>query len=28
LLVVGFPAEDAMVPDISKKPLEEISTFI
>lgn len=28
LLVVGFPAEDATVPDISKKPLEEISTFI
>jgi len=28
LLVVGYPAEDAMVPDISKKPLEEISAFI
>lgn len=28
LLVVGYPAEDAMVPDISKKPLDEISTFI
>ena len=28
LLVVGFPAEDAIVPDISKKPLQEIATFI
>ncbi len=28
LLVVGYPAEDAMVPDISKKPLDEIATFI
>jgi nitroreductase len=28
LLVVGYPAENAKVPDISKKPLEEISTFI
>ena len=28
LLVVGYPADDAMVPDISKKPLDEISTFI
>ncbi len=27
LLVVGYPAEDACVPDISKKPLEEIATF-
>ena len=27
LLVVGFPADDAMVPDIHKKSLEEISTF-
>ncbi len=27
LLVVGYPAEDARVPDISKKPLEEIATF-
>lgn len=24
LLVVGYPADDAMVPDIEKKPLEEI----
>ena len=28
LLVVGFPAEDAKVPNISKKPLEDIATFI
>ena len=28
LLVVGYPAEDATVPDISKKPIEEISTYI
>ena len=28
LLVVGYPAKDAMVPDIRKKPLWEISTFI
>ncbi len=27
LLVVGHPAEDAMVPDIQRKPLGEISTF-
>lgn len=27
LLVTGYPAEDAMVPDITKKPLEEIATF-
>lgn len=27
LLVVGYPAEDASVPDIDKKPLEEIATF-
>jgi len=27
ILVVGYPAEDAVVPDISKKPLEEIATF-
>lgn len=27
LLVVGHPAEDARVPDIDKKPLEEIATF-
>ena len=28
LLVVGYPAEDACVPDIKRKALEEISTFI
>jgi nitroreductase len=28
LLVVGYPAEDATVPDISKKALEEIATFL
>ncbi len=27
LLVVGYPAEGALVPDIHKKPLEDISTF-
>lgn len=27
LLVVGHPAEDASVPDISKKPLDDIATF-
>lgn len=28
LLVVGYPAEDAEVPVITKKPLEEIATFV
>ena len=28
LLVVGHPAEDAVVPDIQRKPLAEISSFI
>ena len=28
LLVVGHPAEDAKVPDIQRKALPEISTFI
>ena len=28
LLVVGFPADDAEVPDITKKPLSEIATFV
>jgi nitroreductase len=28
LLVVGYPAENAMVPKISKKPLDEIATFL
>lgn len=28
LIPVGYPAEDAVVPDIERKPLEEISVFI
>jgi len=28
LLVVGYPAEDAKVPEITKKPLGEIATFL
>lgn len=28
LLVVGYPAEGALVPDISRKPLAEIATFL
>jgi hypothetical protein len=28
ILVAGYPAEDARVPVISKKPLEEIATFV
>jgi len=28
ILVVGYPAEGAQVPAISKKPLEEIATFL
>ena len=28
ILVAGYPDEDAMVPDIAKKPIEEISVFI
>ena len=28
LLVVGYPEEGAKVPDISKKSLEEIATFV
>lgn len=28
ILVVGYPAEDALVPDITKKPLDEIATFL
>ena len=28
LLVVGHPAEDATVPDITRKPLAEISSFL
>ena len=28
LLVVGYPAEGALVPDIDKKPLDAIATFV
>ena len=28
LLVVGYPAEDAQVPDIRRKPLEEVASFV
>ncbi|MGB1403892.1 MAG: nitroreductase family protein [Porticoccaceae bacterium] len=28
LLVVGYPAEDALVPDIERLPLDKISTFV
>ena len=28
LLVVGYPEDDAEVPVITKKPLEDIATFI
>ena len=28
LLVVGYPGEDAVVPDIVRKPLSEIATFL
>lgn len=28
LLVIGYPAADVRVPNIQKKPLEEIATFI
>ena len=28
LLVVGYPADGAQVPDIGRKPLDEIATFI
>jgi len=28
LLVAGYPADDAQVPDISRKPLEEFASFI
>jgi nitroreductase len=28
ILVVGYPAQEATVPDIGKKPLEEIATFV
>lgn len=28
ILVVGYPADDAVVPDLKRKPLEQIATFI
>jgi hypothetical protein len=28
LLVVGYPADDAVVPDIGKKLLQDIATFV
>ena len=28
LLVVGYPADDALVPDIKRKPLEDVCTFV
>ena len=28
LLVVGYPAPDAKVPDIQRKPLEQIASFL
>ena len=28
ILVVGYPDQDAMVPDITKKPIEDIAVFI
>ncbi len=28
LIVTGYPADDAMVPSITKRPLEEIATFM
>jgi nitroreductase len=28
LLVVGYPAEDAVVPEIGKKPMNQIATFV
>jgi nitroreductase len=28
ILVTGYPSEDAKVPDIEKKPLKEIATFV
>jgi hypothetical protein len=28
ILVVGYPAEDARIADISKKSLDEIATFL
>lgn len=28
ILVVGYPTDDALVPDIDKKPLDDIATFL
>ncbi|MDX1647740.1 MAG: hypothetical protein R3304_11400, partial [Longimicrobiales bacterium] len=28
ILVVGYPEEDATVPDITKKPIEDIAVFV
>jgi len=28
ILVTGYPADDAQVPDIRRKSLEEIATFV
>jgi len=28
ILVVGYPSDDAVVPDLQRKPLEQIATFI
>jgi iodotyrosine deiodinase len=28
ILVVGYPADGATVPDITKKPLAQIATFV
>jgi iodotyrosine deiodinase len=28
ILVVGYPADDAQIPEIEKQPLKEIATFL
>jgi hypothetical protein len=28
LLVTGYPADDAQVPDIKRKPLHEVASFV
>ena len=28
LLVTGYPADDAMIPDIHRKPLDEFVSFV
>ena len=28
LLVTGYPADDALVPDIGKKPMDELLTIV